>query len=72
MAVSKFDGWAGYSGGSELLATGDAWPDDHPLVTDRPDLFGVEQEPEPPLTVEEVPPSVRKKPGPKPRSPREV
>lgn len=61
MAISRFDGWIGYSGGEALLAAGDEWPDDHDLVTERPEFFEVEQPPEAPA---------RKKPGPKPGSSR--
>jgi hypothetical protein len=80
MALSKFDGWAGYSGGEKLIQAGDELPDDHALVVERPELFEVEQpEPEPPAVKPVVmtpEPSVvkpvaapRAKPGPKPKRP---
>lgn len=79
MALSKFDGWVG----EILLRAGDEYPDDHPLVTGRPEMFDVEQEPEDPSEVHKImheintgrpvkPPvqPVKKKPGPKPGSSR--
>lgn len=66
MAISKFDGWLGET----LLRSGDEYPDDHPLVTGRPELFEVEQEPESPAPVELPVQPERKKPGPKPGSSR--
>lgn len=66
MALSKLDGWVGYSGGEKLLRLGEEFADDHALVKERPDLFEVEQEPEP----EQPPATERKKPGPKPGSSR--
>ena len=57
MAISRFDGWTGYSGGEALLRVGDEWPDDHALVAERPDFFEVEQEPDPPQ--ESDPPVVK-------------
>ena len=55
MAVSRFDGWVGYSEGEKLLRTGEELPDDHILVVEQPDLF------------EPIKPP-RAKPGPKPKS----
>jgi len=74
MAISTFDGWVGYSGGEALLRVGDEWPDDHALVTDKPDMFEVGQEPETPAA--EIKPAQKPgarsgvKPGPKPGSSR--
>lgn len=70
MALCTFDGWVGYSGGETLLRTGDEWPDDHALVREKPDMFEVEQAPEPPAPVEPPVQPERKKPGPKPGSSR--
>jgi len=77
MAISTFDGWVGYSGGEALLRVGDEWPDDHVLVTDKPDMFEVEQGPEddafpgPSVSGPSAPEApARKKPGPKPGSSR--
>jgi len=71
MALSKFDGWTSYSGGEALLRSGDEWPDDHALVSERPDMFEVEQEPESEAAPVDPPAApVRKKPGPKPGSSR--
>lgn len=77
MAISKFDGWVGET----LLRVGDEYADDHPLVTGRPEMFEVEQEPEPSEMLQAVKtqegvkyepsaPVARKKPGPKPGSSR--
>lgn len=79
MAISTFDGWVG----EILLRAGDEYPDDHPLVTGRPEMFEVETEPEEDSVLqaaraqEGIPyvpsapaPVARKKPGPKPGSSR--
>lgn len=80
MAVSTFDGWVG----NVLLRSGEEYPDDHPLVKERPEMFGLEPKPEKKTKEDEklegtkvqTPgPSVavtpeRKKPGPKPGTPR--
>lgn len=36
----KIDGqWVGWSGGEAFLHVSDEYPDDHPLVQERPELF---------------------------------
>jgi hypothetical protein len=73
MAISTFDGWVG----EVLLRAGDEYSDDHPLVKDRPEMFDVEQGPEddafpgPSVSGPSTPEApARKKPGPKPGTPR--
>jgi protein TonB len=69
MALSKFDGWAGYSGGDKLIQAGDELPDDHALVVERPELFEVEPEPEPDPPVVERPELFEVEPEPEPDPP---
>jgi hypothetical protein len=45
MKYSNFSGMLAWSGGTTLLRAGDSIDDDHPLLTERPDLF-TEDEPE--------------------------
>ena len=80
MKHSNFRGVLAWSGGTITLNTGQRFSDDHPLVTERPDLFedgdtndGVTEAPKPvvPPTVERAtaaPGEVRTTPGTGPRS----
>jgi hypothetical protein len=43
-ARAKIDAFVSYSGG-EVRLSNDDWPDDHPVVLERPELF---ETPEPP------------------------